>query len=157
MPSQKKLRYPSGIRDNHDRGSVEEFLHDKIKEGSSLSFVSAYFTIYAYDALKEYLDKIESLRFLFGEPRFISSLDPASTDKKAFKIEDEGLSLANRLQQKRVARECAEWIKAKVQIRSLVKPNFLHGKLYHIDNRGVEEAILGSSNFTTCWCFVPRN
>ncbi|MEI6046728.1 MAG: phospholipase D-like domain-containing protein, partial [Chloroflexota bacterium] len=149
LSKQKKLRYPSGIRDNHERGSVGEFLQDKIKEGSTLSFVSAYFTIYAYDKLKEHLDKIESLRFLFGEPRFVRSLDPARTDKKAFNIEDEGLALSNRLQQKRVARECAEWIKAKVEIRSLVRPNFLHGKLYHINNRGVEEAILGSSNFTT--------
>jgi SNF2 family DNA or RNA helicase len=147
-PKQKKLQYPSGIRDNHDRGSVGDFLEDKIKEGSTLSFVSAYFTIYAYNDLKNYLDKIESLRFLFGEPRFIRSLDPTKTDKKAFKIEDEGLSLSNRLEQKRVARDCAEWIKTKVEIRSLVKPNFLHGKLYHIDNKGVEKAILGSSNFT---------
>gem|GEM_PF-1141018 len=36
------------------------------------------------------------------------SLDPQRVDKKSFKIEDEGLSLSNRLQQKRVARECAD-------------------------------------------------
>jgi len=45
---------------------------------------------------------------LFGEPRFVRSLDPQRVDKKSFKIEDEGLSLSNRLQQKRVARECAD-------------------------------------------------
>lgn len=41
----------SGIRDNHNRGSVGEFLKDKIQAGSKLSFVSAYFTIYAHHAL----------------------------------------------------------------------------------------------------------
>lgn len=109
----------SGIRDNYTRGSVGEFLRAKIANGSRLSVVSAFFTIYAFDALKHQLRGIEHLRFLFGEPRFINSLDPDKTDKKAFKIEDDGLQLANRLEQKRVARECADWIKEKVDIRSV--------------------------------------
>ncbi len=138
----------SGIRDNHHRGAVADFLKTKIHAGSRLSVVSAYFTIYAYDALRENLDLIEHLDFLFGEPRFISSLDPDKTDKKSFKIEDEGLKLANRLEQKRVARDCAEWIRQKVDIRSIRHAQLLHGKMYHIANAAVEEAILGSSNFT---------
>src|ERR1035438_10139799 len=93
----------SGIRDNHRRGLVADFLKAKIRDGSRLSVVSAYFTIYAYEALKGHLDRIDHLDFLFGEPRFIASLDPDKTDKKSFKIEDEGLQLANRLTQKRVA------------------------------------------------------
>ena len=138
----------SGIRDNHKRGVVADFLKAKIHSGSRLSVVSAYFTIYAYDALREHLDRIDHLDFLFGEPRFISSLDPDKTDKKTFKIEDEGLQLANRLEQKRVARDCAEWMRQKVDIRSIRHAQLLHGKMYHIANAGVEEAILGSSNFT---------
>src|ERR1017187_3803184 len=138
----------SGIRDNHKRGVVADFLKAKIRSGSRLSIVSAYFTIYAYDSLRENLDQIEHLDFLFGEPRFISSLDPDKTDKKSFKIEDEGLQLANRLEQKRVARECAEWMRKKVDIRSIRHAQLLHGKMYHIANAGVQEAILGSSNFT---------
>ena len=35
----------SGIRDNHRRGLVADFLKTKIKGGSRLSVVSAYFTI----------------------------------------------------------------------------------------------------------------
>ncbi len=85
----------SGIRDNHRRGIVADFLKARIQTGSRLSVVSAYFTIYAYDALRGHLDQIENLQFLFGEPRFISSLDPEKTDKKSFKIEDEGLQLAS--------------------------------------------------------------
>jgi SNF2 family DNA or RNA helicase len=138
----------SGIRDNHKRGVVADFLKAKIHSGSRLSVVSAYFTIYAYDALREHLDQIDHLDFLFGEPRFISSLDPDKTDKKSFKIEDEGLQLANRLEQKRVARDCAEWMRKKVDIKSIRHAQLLHGKMYHIANAGVEEAILGSSNFT---------
>jgi phosphatidylserine/phosphatidylglycerophosphate/cardiolipin synthase-like enzyme len=139
----------SGIRDNYKRGSVGDFLKEKITEGSALSIVSAYFTIYAYEAMKDKLGMIDHLRFLFGEPRFVKSLDPDKTDKKAYEIEDNGLKLSNRLEQRRVARECADWIDRKVDIKSIKQANLLHGKMYHIDNNGVEEAILGSSNFTT--------
>ncbi|MEP6514751.1 helicase-related protein [Microcoleus vaginatus] len=138
----------SAIRDNRHRGTVGDFLKAKVEENSTLSIVSAYFTIYAFDALKEQLLSIKSLKFLFGEPRFIKSLDPSKTDKKAFQIEDEGLQLQNRLQQKRVAKECAEWIEKKVQIRSVKQSNLLHGKMYHIAHNGSENAIMGSSNFT---------
>ncbi|MFO1433313.1 MAG: helicase-related protein [Candidatus Competibacteraceae bacterium] len=57
----------SGIRDNYFYGSVGEFLKEKIVPGSTLSVVSAYFTIYAYDLLREPLNAIERLRFLFGD------------------------------------------------------------------------------------------
>ncbi len=138
----------SGIRDNHRRGLVADFLKAKIRRGSRLSVVSAYFTIYAYEALKPHLDQIGHLDFLFGEPRFISSLDPDQTEKKAFILDGNGLQLANHLQQKRVARECADWIRQKVDIRSVRLSQLLHGKMYHLANDGVEEAIMGSSNFT---------
>lgn len=138
----------SGILDNHNRGKVADFLSEKISSGADLSVVSAYFTIYAYEALANKLDSIGSLRFLFGEPRFIASLDPERTDKKSFKIEDEGLALANRLQQKEIAKRCAEWIKHKVEIRSIRQANLLHGKLYHIYDGHREHAVFGSSNFT---------
>ncbi|WKZ17110.1 MAG: hypothetical protein QY317_07305 [Candidatus Jettenia caeni] len=108
----------SGIKDNRDRGSVGEFLKEKILPGSKLLAVSAYFTIYAYEALKNHLTQIEQLDFLFGEPRFIKSLDPNKVDKKSFKIEDEEIELSNRLEQNRIAKECAEWIKQKVKIKS---------------------------------------
>ena len=107
----------SGIRDNHARGSVGDFLKEKIQSGSKLSIVSAYFTIYAFQALQGRLESIDELRFLFGEPRFVSALDPEKTDKKSFKIEDDGLALQNRLQQKLAAKACASWIREKVSQR----------------------------------------
>ena len=127
---------------------MADFLRAKIQAGSKLSIVSAYFTIYAYDALKEHLERIEHLDFLFGEPSFVNRLDPSKTEKKAFIIDADGLELANKLQQKRVARECADWIERKVDIKTIKQSNLLHGKMYHLATAGVEDAILGSSNFT---------
>lgn len=138
----------SGLRDNYTSGTVGNFLKEKIQDGSRLSVVSAYFTIYAYDALRERLDRIEHLDFLFGEPSYVNRLDPSKTERKSFVIDVEGLQLANRLTQKRVAKDCADWIERRVDIKTIKQSNLLHGKMYHVANGGVEEAILGSSNFT---------
>ena len=104
-----------GLRDNHSRGSVAEFLQTKIQAGSNLFVVSAYFTIYAYDALRGCLEGIGHLDFLFGEPSFVNRLDPGKTEAKRFVIDADGLDLANKLQQKRVARQCAEWVERTFQ------------------------------------------
>jgi ERCC4-related helicase len=141
----------SSIKDNRSRGSVGQFLIENIKEGADLKFVSAYFTIYAYNHLREQLDNIENLRFLFGEPTFIKSLDPSKKNKRDFEIKDDKLAIPTnrKLSQKAIAKDCAEWIQKKVEVKSMVKPNFLHGKLYLIENtNGVNEAAMGSSNFT---------
>jgi SNF2 family DNA or RNA helicase len=138
----------SSIRDNHSRGNVANFLQQKLVSEAAVSIVSAYFTIYAYDALSSELEQIKSLRFLFGDPQFISLLDPEKNEKKAFRIEDEGLTLDNQLKQKQVAARCAKWISEKVEIRSIRQSNLLHAKMYHIDDGRREHAITGSSNFT---------
>ncbi len=137
----------SRIRDNNIYGTVADFLRDKIQDGSDLSIVSAYFTIYAFDKLRDELTGIKGLRFLFGEPSFIH-IDPDKTESKAFQLTESGLKLQNYLPQKEVARACADWIEEKVEIRSVRKSNFLHGKMYYIENGNSEDAIIGSSNFT---------
>jgi hypothetical protein len=150
MKEQKTAKSINGIRDNFSNGSVGEFLVHNIEKGSNLSFVTAYFTIYAYEKLKTQLNEVSSLRLLFGEPRFIKSV-ASSTDAKIYKIEDDKLVIPveNRLKQKVLAQQCADWIRNKVEIKSMVRPDFLHGKLYHIQKpNGVEDAVTGSSNFT---------
>ena len=144
----KNTSLKSGIRDNLLRETVHDFLQQEIKNGSALSIVSAYFTIYAYEKMQHSLDKIEELRFLFGDPDFVKRMDPNNTDNKAFDITDTGLALNQQLRQKPIAKACAEWINEKVEIRTTRESNLIHGKMYHIANNGVDKAILGSSNFT---------
>ncbi len=144
------MNYTS-IRDNHSHGTVGEFLKQVLTDKSDVSIVSAYFTIYAYHKLKNHFDNVNELRFLFGEPTFLKSMDPEKTNVRDFKIEDDRIviPIENRLTQKKIAQECSDWIRDKVQIRSMVKPNFLHGKMYHVKQEsGIEKAIAGSSNFT---------
>lgn len=74
----------SRIRDNNLYGTVANFLKDKIQDGASLSFVSAYFTINAFNALRDSLTGIDNLRFLFGEPDVVGGMDPSKTASKRF-------------------------------------------------------------------------
>ena len=60
----------SSIKDNHQYGNVGDFLKEILKDNSSVSIVSAYFTIYAYNKLNAELEGINHLRFLYGEPTF---------------------------------------------------------------------------------------
>ncbi len=148
MPKDQRPLLASGIRDNYRRGTVGDYLRAKIRPGADLSIVSAYFTIYAFDALRDQLADINGLRFLFGEPRFVRSVDPDPDHGKTFQITDQGLQLQNQLQQKRLARECADWLADKAEIKSVKQAGFLHGKLYHIAHGDMDDAIVGSSNFT---------
>jgi hypothetical protein len=60
----------SGIRHNHKRSVGADYLKARIRFGSRLSVVSVYFTIYAYDALREHLDQIDDLDFLLARVLF---------------------------------------------------------------------------------------
>ena len=75
-------------------------------------------------------------------------MDPSKTESKVFRLTEEGLELKNYLPQNAIAKACYDWIEDKVEIKSVAKSNFLHGKMYYIEKDGSEDAILGSSNFT---------
>ena len=138
----------SRIRDNRHRGKVGDFLDDKICAGAELSIVSAFFTLHAYHALRGALERAQSLRFLFGEPRFVGAMDRDEKDAREFQLSEKGLSLKNQLSQKKLAQECADWIQRKVEIRSITRSDFLHAKMYHVQEGKLAHAVLGSSNFT---------
>ena len=128
--------HTSPIVDNRAR-KVGDFLRREISPASVLSVVSAYFTIYGYAELREELHRIARMRFLYGDPRGVASLDPTEDGAKAFRLTDEGaLELAQALAQKPLARACSEWIRERVDIRTLRQANFLHGKMYHVDRAG---------------------
>ncbi len=142
----------NNILDNSEQyGTVGGFLSETIFADAELSFVSAYFSIYAFYELREKLLHIKKLRFLFGEPAFLER--DIKPQQKTFALQEHHLSLSQHLQQKAAAEACAEWIQAKVDIKTVDKPDFLHAKLYLIKNPPSEEnkrlhSVVGSSNFT---------
>ena len=62
------------------------------------------------------------MRFLFGEPTFVKGLN-GDKNPKVYEIEDSKLEIKteNQLQQKKIAKDCAEWIRNKVEVISTWK------------------------------------
>src|SRR5699024_12494176 len=59
-------------------------LKNVIKKDSKVSIAAAYFSIYAYQELKEQLEQVEELQFLFTSPSFTS--DKTKKEKREFYI-----------------------------------------------------------------------
>lgn len=152
------------ILDNTTDKKVVDFIKDKINnnfaEGkkSNLNIVSAYFTIYAFNKLKEELtQKVSHTNFILGEPSSVENLGLKDKRLKVFKIQDENISLEKAITQNAVAKECYNWLKSSnVQIRTAPKKEnhktLIHGKMYYIEqenNSRVVDAVVGSSNFTS--------
>ena len=102
-------------------------LKETIKPGSKISIPASCFSIYAYQELKEQLENIESLQFIFTSPTFTT--EKAKKEKREFYIPklnrerslygtEFEVNLRNELSQKAIAKECAEWIRSKVTFKS---------------------------------------
>jgi SNF2 family DNA or RNA helicase len=112
--------------DNVSR-TVKDDLVITIAKGDKLSIAAACFSIYAYQALKKQLDGVAELRFIFTSPTFLHEKAPKekrefyiprlSRERSLYGTEFE-VKLRNELTQKAIARECAAWIRKKVQFRS---------------------------------------
>ena len=63
-------------------------LKKELKKGSKLKIAASTFSIYAYEALKKELEKIDSLDFIFTEQTFIPSkvTDKKKLEQREFKI-----------------------------------------------------------------------
>lgn len=131
-------------------------MKDGIKDNSKISTISAYFTIYAFDALKEELRNIKEFRFLFVEPTFIQEkeehrefyLKRLDREKRLSGTEFE-IRLRNELNQHAIAKECAQWIRDKVEFRSLVKPDKFSSRLIHVKDDDSAFSIHGSVDFSS--------
>lgn len=130
--------------DNKKNGRVGDVLKQNINENSKLSIISGYFTLYAFAELKKELNKVKDIRLLFNAPVFKNSaFDHRITG------EAEEVKFKNQLQQTRIARECADWIKAKVKASEVKMQGVIPFNLFHIDNTNESKAIQGSSNFSS--------
>lgn len=98
--------------------------------------------------MSETFDRIGRLRFLFGEPRFLDTVDAASLNPPAFSLDEDKLSLSAGLRKSAAAFRCAKWIRERVEVRSIRRAGLLHGKLYHVHDGRRDHAMVGSSNFT---------
>lgn len=103
-------------------------LKRELKPGSRVKMAAATFSMFAYQQLKDELENIEELKFIFTNPTFVT--DETKTDFREYTIPKKNreqsifgaqyeLKLMNELTQKAIARECADWIRRKAQFKSI--------------------------------------
>ena len=129
--------------------NITERVIDDLKEvlssgNSQISIAAASFSIYAYEALKEELEKLDCVNFIFTSPTFYA--DKSEKQKREFYIpklnrernlfgSDFEIRLRNRLTQRAIAKECADWIRRKARF----KTNITHGSMNSFLNIRNEE------------------
>lgn len=119
--------------------NITERVIDDLKQvlssgNSQISIAAASFSIYAYEALKEELEKVDCVNFIFTSPTFYTN--KSEKQKREFYIpklnrerslfgSDFEIRLRNQLTQRAIARECADWIRRKARF----KTNITHGSM----------------------------
>jgi superfamily II DNA or RNA helicase len=115
--------------------NINRLLGDDLKKalvpGAKLKIAASCFSIYAYEALKAELGKIDSLQFIFTSPTFVpgEATDKVKKERREFhipKLERERslygsefeIRLKNELTQRAIAKECAEWMRRRATFRS---------------------------------------
>ena len=96
-----------------------------------LQIAASCFSIYAFEALKKELEKIDSLEFIFTTPAFVPDevTDKIARQQREFYIpkgqrerdlygNEFEIQLKNKLTQRAIAKECAAWIRRKATFRS---------------------------------------
>ena len=128
------------ILDNKQFGRVGDELKKNIKSGSKLSVISAYFTIYAFNELYKELNKIDKMRFIFTEPTFVKNEKEVIRQyyinrdlEKNISGNEFEIKMRNKLNQANIAKECANWLKEKVEIKSLKQPNPAQQRLVYTE------------------------
>jgi SNF2 family DNA or RNA helicase len=106
-------------------------LKNTVRPKSKVRIAASCFSIYAFEALKKELERVDSLEFIFTSPTFVPHevTDKIKKERREFfipKLERERgfygtefeIQLRNKLTQRAIAKECADWIKKKAQFRS---------------------------------------
>ena len=106
-------------------------LKETLGKGSRLKIAASCFSIHAFEALKSELRKIDGVDFIFTAPTFVPEgvtdsvrrerreffIPKARRERSLYGTEFE-IQLRNKLTQRAIARECADWIRAKARFRS---------------------------------------
>lgn len=149
------------IFDNVNTRIVDD-LRAKLASHHKVSIAAASFSIYAFEALKDELESVDELRFIFTSPTFIK--EKQKKEKREFYIpklnrernlygSEFEIKLRNQLSQKAIAKECAEWIRHKVHFKSNSSDERMPGML----NLEVRKESADKSNEAIAYSYYPFN
>ncbi|MBK8164302.1 MAG: ATP-dependent helicase, partial [Gammaproteobacteria bacterium] len=115
--------------------NINHLLGDDLKQtllpGVRLKIAASCFSMYAYEALKSEFEQIEKLEFIFTMPTFVAEevTDKIRKERKEFHIpkldrerslygSEFEIQLRNKLTQRAIAKECADWMRRKATFKS---------------------------------------
>ena len=144
------------LLNNTDKRVIDD-LRQQLRPHAKLQIAAASFSIYAYEALREELEQIDELQFLFTSPTF--STEKSAKEKREFYIPklnrerdlygtDFEIRLRNQLSQRAIAKECAAWIRSKVRFKTNITDGTMQGSMM-VSNDEDTVAYLPIQNFTT--------
>lgn len=136
---------------------VRDDMISTINKGSKISIAAACFSIYAYEELKKQLESIDECRFIFTAPTFIK--EKTEKQKREFYIPrlnrenslygtEFELKLRNEMNQKAIAKECADWIKRKATFKSNITGENMTGFI-NVTNSNSATTYMPINGFTT--------
>ena len=136
---------------------VRDDMISTISNGSKISIAAACFSIYAYKELKDQLEQIDECRFIFTAPTFIK--EKTEKQKREFYIPrlkrenslygtEFELKLRNKMNQKAIAKECADWIKRKAIFKSNITGENMTG-FVNVTNSNSATTYMPINGFTT--------
>lgn len=158
------------IINNIDK-TLKEDLASEIKINSKISIAAACFSMYAFEELKNELECIDELRFIFTEPTFTSEKAPKekreyyiprlNRERSIYGTEFE-VKLRNELTQKAIAKECADWIRSKATFKSNISGKQMTGFLTVDDKsyfpvNGFSTVELGCDKGNYAYTFIQKN
>lgn len=146
----------SVVLDNNKIGSVGEYIKENTHEGANITISSPIFTIFAFEELREVLEKSDKFRFLFNEPTFIKRLVDNDKEVKEFELQMQEreknvsefnleIGLKNNLDQNQIASKCYKFIEKKGEIKSVVKPGCVSPSNILVENKDNEYLIQGNN------------
>lgn len=127
------------LLDNKNRGYVGAELKKHSFEGSKLAVLSSLFTLYGFSSLKKELSKVDQTRLYLTDWQEQSLQSLIGTTHE--------VRLLNQLDQKRVAAECAKWIRGKIEVKASLTKQVTQN-LIHLQSKQVSFAIHGSATIS---------
>lgn len=137
------------MTNTYTKKTLGETLIQNIKENDKASIIAAYFTIYGFHELKKELSKIDNLKlilssglFTYEDRQFFTDL---TTDINGDRYE---YRFKNQLNIHKIAQECADWVKAKTEIKSTKIPGVIGTNLIHLKGEKSTGINISTSNLS---------